>query len=137
MNTADQARRIYELYNAGDADGIAALVAEDYIENDPLPGQGMGRDGMRDRAKMLIGALAPQFTVEDVICEGDRVVVRWTQAGTHVGEFFAGVPATGKSFAGRGIDIYRVGADGLFAEHWHEVDVLSILVQLGVIPEPG
>lgn len=81
---------------------------------------------------MLLGALAPHFTVEDIIAEGDRVVVRWTQRGTHVGEFF-GAPGSGRAFAGRGIDIYRVAEDGCLAEHWHEVDLFGLLSQLGLV----
>jgi steroid delta-isomerase-like uncharacterized protein len=129
------ALRLYELLNAGQIVGVGDLVTEDYLEHDPLPGQGSGREGAIDRFSIIVGALAPHFTVEDVITEGDRVVVRWTNAGTHVGEF-AGVPATGGTFTISGIDIYRVEGN-LLAEHWHVVDQLSMLGQLGLLPEPA
>ena len=138
INTDDAKQlvlRIYDLANRGDVEGIGELVAADYVEHDPLPGQGTGRDGVVDRFSMLGDALAPQFTVEDVIAEGDKVVVRWTNAGTHVGEF-AGMPATGRPFSIAGIDIYRV-ADGVACEHWHVVDQLSMLGQLGLLPAPA
>ena len=83
---------------------------------------------------MLVTALDPRFTVEDVIAEGDRVAVRWRHRGTQV-EPFLGLPATGKPFEIAGIDIYR-GEDGRLAEHWHVVDQLAMLVQLGFIPAP-
>lgn len=67
------------------------------------------------------------------MAEGDRVVVRWTHTGTHVGEF-GGIPATGKTFTIDGIDIYRV-ADGKLCEHWHVIDQLAMLGQLGLLPE--
>ena len=129
------AMRLYELLNAGQIVEVGDLVTEDYMEHDPLPGQGSGREGAIDRFSIIVGALAPHFTVEDVITEGDRVVVRWTNAGTHVGEF-AGVPATGGTFSISGIDIYRVEGN-LLAEHWHVVDQLSMLGQLGLLPEPA
>jgi steroid delta-isomerase-like uncharacterized protein len=129
------ALRLYELVNAGNIEGIGELVAEDYLEHDPLPGQGSGREGVIDRFSMLSSALAPTFTVDDVIAEGDRVVVRWTNAGTHVGEF-AGMPPSGRTFVIAGIDIYRV-ADGRLAEHWHVVDQLAMLTQLGALPAPS
>lgn len=138
MNTEQNTtivRRLYELANNGDAEGIGGLVAEGYVEHDPLPGQGTGREGVVDRFSMLVGALAPRFTIEDVVAEGDRVVVRWTNAGTHVAEF-AGIPATGRSFTIAGIDIYRV-ADGAICEHWHVIDQLSMLGQLGLLPAPS
>jgi predicted ester cyclase len=61
------------------------------------------------------------------------VVVRWTNPGTHVGEF-AGIPPTGRAFSIAGIDIYRV-VDGRLSEHWHVVDQLAMLGQLGLLPE--
>lgn len=129
------ALRLYELLNAGQVDQVGELVTENYLEHDPIPGQGNGRDGAIDRFSIIVGALAPRFTVEDVISEDDRVVARWTNAGTHVGEF-AGIPATGGTFTIAGIDIYRVEGD-LLAEHWHVVDQLSMLGQLGLLPEPA
>jgi steroid delta-isomerase-like uncharacterized protein len=129
------ALRLYELINAGRVEAIGDLVTEDYLEHDPLPGQGTGRDGVIDRFSILVGALAPHFTLEDIITDGDRVVVRWQNAGTHTGEF-AGVPATGRTFTIAGIDIYRVEGD-LLAEHWHVIDQLSMLGQLGLLPEPA
>lgn len=138
MNTDQNkqlALRLYELLNAGRIDDIGDLVAEDYREHDPLPGQGHGREGVLDRFSMLTSALAPQFAVEDVIAEGDRVVVRWTNSGTHVGEF-AGRPASGRTFRIAGIDVYRV-ADSKLSEHWHVVDQLAMLGQLGFLPEPS
>lgn len=127
-----QARRLYELLNAGDVEAVGGLVSPGYEEHNPLPGQGTGREGVLDRFSMLKAGLAPSFTIEDVVAEGDRVVVRWTNAGTHVGEF-AGIPATGKTFTIGGIDIYRV-ADGLLCEHWDVVDQLAMLGQLGLLP---
>ena len=130
--TKQTALRLYDLVNAGKIDEIGDLVTANYLEHDPLPGQGDGREGAIDRFSMIVGALAPHFTVDDVIAEGDCVVVRWTNAGTHVGEF-AGIPATGGTFAIAGIDIYRVEGD-LLAEHWHVVDQLAMLGQLGLLP---
>ena len=126
-------RRLYDLLNAGNVEEIQDMVTDGYDEHDPLPGQGAGRDGVLDRYSMLIDALAPQFTIEDVIAEGDRVVVRWTNSGTHVGEF-AGIPPTGRAFSIAGVDIYRI-AESRLAEHWHVVDQLAMLGQLGVLPQ--
>jgi steroid delta-isomerase-like uncharacterized protein len=131
----DLALRLYDALNRGDADAVAELVTPDYAEHDPLPGQGTGREGVVDRFSMIVTALAPRFTVHDVIAEDDKVVVRWTNNGTHVGQF-AGIPATGRAFEMGGIDVYRV-QDGLLAEHWHQIDQLSMLGQLGLLPAPS
>ncbi|MFE4468871.1 ester cyclase [Leifsonia sp. NPDC056824] len=128
-------RRMYdEVLNERSLEVIDQIAVEDYIENDPMPGQGGGRSGLRDRVSMLVTALEPRFTVEDVIAEGDRIVVRWRNRGTHV-EPFLGLPASGRQFDIAGIDIYRV-AGGRLAEHWHVVDQLAMLTQLGFIPSP-
>lgn len=128
--------RFYErVLNGGDLGALEQLATPDYEEHDPLPGQGTGRDGLRDRVQAIASAFGQRFTVEDVIAEGDRVVVRWTGSGTHVGEFM-GIPATGRSFTIAGIDVYRV-ADTKMAEHWHVVDQFALLQQLGLLPQQG
>jgi predicted ester cyclase len=130
------ARRFYEeVLNKHDVDLLDEIAAQGYEEHDPLPGQGTGLAGLKERVNALITGLDPHFTIEDVIAEGDKVVVRWTNSGTNIGEF-AGMPATGRSFTIGGIDIYRVEG-GKLAEHWHQVDMLGHMVQLGFIPAPG
>ena len=136
MDTArnkDLARRLYALINEGRVDQLVDLVSPDYTEHDPLPGQGSGREGVLDRFSMITTALASHFAVEDLIAEGDRIVVRWTNTGTHVDDF-AGIPATGRTFTIAGIDIYRV-VDEQLCEHWHVIDQLGMLAQLGLLPQ--
>jgi predicted ester cyclase len=130
------AERLYEdVYNARNIDALDEIAVDDYVEHDPLPGQGTGLSGLKDRAKMLIEGFDPHFTIEDVITEGDKVVVRWTNSGRHVGEVM-GIPPTQREFTMAGIDIHRV-AGGKLAEHWHVVDMLSQMQQLGLVPSPG
>ena len=136
MDTArnkDLSRRLYALINEGRVDQLVDLVSPDYTEHDPLPGQGSGREGVLDRFSMITTALASHFAVEDLIAEGDRIVVRWTNTGTHVDDF-AGIPATGRTFTIAGIDIYRV-VDEQLCEHWHVIDQLGMLAQLGLLPQ--
>jgi steroid delta-isomerase-like uncharacterized protein len=129
------ARRYYdEVLNEGRIDVLDELAVSDYDEHDPLPGQGTGRAGLKDRVGALRQGLGQTFTVEDVIAEGDRVAVRWSASGQHVGDFL-GIPSTGRSFTIAGIDIHRF-RDGRMSEHWHVVDQLALLQQLGLIPQP-
>lgn len=124
-----------DVLNRRQVDALDELAAEDYIEHDPFPGQGNGRADLKARAELLLRAFNPlQFTVEDVIAEGDKVVVRWTNTGTHSGAFL-GVPPTGKKVTIAGIDIHAVRNDRM-AEHWHVVDQLAMMQQLGLIPAP-
>ncbi len=133
--TEDLIRRLYEdVLVAGDHEALDEIATPDYVEHDPLPGQGDGLEGLKERATMLKEGLAVRFTIEDVIQDRDKLVVRWTNSGTHVGEFL-GIPPTNKSFSVAGIDIYRLEG-GRLAEHWHVIDQLSMLQQLGLLPAP-
>jgi len=73
------------------------------------------------------------MTVDDMLAEDDRVMVRWTFYGTQQGEF-AGLPATHRQVNYAGINIFRI-ADGKIVEIWDLLDRLSLWQQLGVLPE--
>ena len=126
-------RRYYEeVLNRGNVGVLETIARPDHVEHDPLPGQGGGIAGFRTRVEMLREGLNPAFTIEQMVAEGDTVVVRWTNRGRHVAPFL-GIPPTNKSFTIAGIDIH-VLRDGKLAEHRHVVDQLGMLQQLGVIP---
>ena len=75
-----------------------------------------------------------QWTIHDLVAEGDRVAARFTMRATHTGEF-QGIPATGRSISVWAFTIYRI-ADGKIAEEWAEFDAMGMMQQLGVIPAP-
>jgi len=130
-------RRYYEdVLNRGDVGLLETIVRPDHVEHDPLPGQGGGGlAGFQKRVEMLRNGLKPEFTIEQIVAEDDTVVVRWTNRGRHVAPFL-GIPPTNKSFSIAGIDIHRL-KEGKLAEHYHVVDQLSMMQQLGLIPGGG
>ena len=71
-------------------------------------------------------------TVDDIIAEGDTVVNRWTGHGTHLVELM-GIPATGKPVTLTGITIFRIAGNKI-VEEWTEMNQMSLMQQLGVIP---
>ena len=71
---------------------------------------------------------------EDVLVSGDKVVARVRATGTHQGEFM-GIPATGKHIDVQVVDIVRFGDDGRAREHWGVFDAMTMMQQLGVVPE--
>jgi steroid delta-isomerase-like uncharacterized protein len=87
-------------------------------------------------AGMLRSAF-PDFkaTIEDILADGDKVVIRMTWTGTHKDEFM-GIPATGKRMSIGVIDIIRV-ANGKGTEHWGQMDAMGMMQQLGAIPAPA
>jgi steroid delta-isomerase-like uncharacterized protein len=122
------------ILNSRDLDALEEVAANDYLDHAAFPGQTPGLEGLKQRVATLWEALDPLWTIDDIIAEGDMVVIRWHHTGTHKGTFL-GVRATGRSFINRGIDIYRVREDKM-AEHWNVVDAYGFLVQVGGIPEP-
>ena len=76
-----------------------------------------------------------ELIAENMIAEGDKVVVRSTFRGTHKGDLM-GIAPTGKQVTMPLILIYRI-ADDKIVEHWMQADALGMLQQLGVIPPMG
>jgi predicted ester cyclase len=71
-------------------------------------------------------------TVEELLAEGDKVVIRNTVTGTQLGEYM-GLPPTGKSVTYKEMFILRFANDRI-VETWGVVDVLSQMRQLGIKP---
>jgi predicted ester cyclase len=71
---------------------------------------------------------------EDVLASGDKVTARVRATGTHEGDFM-GMSPSGKNVDVQLIDIIRFGEDGLAREHWGVVDLMTMMQQLGAIPE--
>ena len=126
---------IEQVWGRGDSAADERLLAPDYVDHTPPPGIAPDRAGHRENLRIFRAAFPDaQFTIEDLIGEGDTVVVRWTMRATQAGPFYR-VPATNKPCTLTGIDIYRL-AGGRIREVWHEQDVLGMLRQLELIRLP-
>jgi steroid delta-isomerase-like uncharacterized protein len=127
---------IDDVINAQDLDGaLVRMVAEDFVELNPLPGQRPGRAGLADiLGSMFAGFPDLRWTLHDTLVEDDRVMGFSTWTGTHQGEFM-GIPATGRTATVEAwtLDRYR---DGIFVESRIIMDVAALLAQLGVLPGP-
>jgi steroid delta-isomerase-like uncharacterized protein len=125
-----------EIINARDLEGaLTDLVVEDFVEQNPMPGQGPGRAGLGDALARMFAAFPDlHWTLRDTIAEQDRVMTLSTWTGTHRGEFL-GIPATGRSVEVEAwtLDRYR---DGRLIESRIIMDVAGMLTQLGVLPAP-
>jgi steroid delta-isomerase-like uncharacterized protein len=134
QNKAVLRRQFEEVWSRGNVALVDELFASDYLGHAP-PDEVDGREGMK-RYVSTVRTEFPdlQFTVEDQIAEGDRVVTRWTASGTHKGQF-QGIPPTGRQMTMTGITIFRI-ANGKLVEGWTNADILGMMQQLGVIPAP-
>ena len=132
QNKAIVRQMVEEIFNQGNMSRLDEFMAPDFVEHEELP-PGMDVKQMT----MMLRSAFPDFkaTIDDLIAEGDKVVIRQTWSGTQKGEFM-GVPPTGKSVSFGVIDIIRV-AGGKFVEHWGQMDSMGLMQQLGAIPGPG
>lgn len=124
-----------ELFTQGNTEVADEIVGADYLNHDPAPGEQPGRAGLAAFvAHMHAGFPDGRFEVERFVVEGDTVVTRWRATGTHHGAFM-GIPATGRAVNITGVAIHRI-ADGRIVESWGNWDMLGLLQQLGVLPQP-
>jgi steroid delta-isomerase-like uncharacterized protein len=131
-------RRWIEVFNARDDAAEADVRAQDYVayapaslEPDPLDSEGW----TRFLAGFVQGFPDLQITVEDAVAEGDLVAQRVHFEGTHTGEF-QGLPPTHRKVDFHGLELNRF-VDGRVAEHWFQLDSLTLLQQLGLTVVPG
>jgi steroid delta-isomerase-like uncharacterized protein len=138
MSTEDNkalARRGYEALNQRNLAAFEELVIPDVVlHNASMTIQGI--EAYKQFISMYFTAFPDlRFTIEDMIAEGDTVVVRQTARGTHQGNLM-GIPPTGKQVSTTGINILRF-ANGKGVEEWFNGDDLGLLQQLGVVPTMG
>lgn len=131
-NKALARRFVEEVYNQGNLDSVDVLVAEDFVRHG-IGGTMRGRGIIKDRVR-AVRAGFPDFhiTIEDALADSDKVILRQTHTGTHLGEF-AGVAPTGKRIETTEISILRI-AGGRICEGWVNVDQLTMLRQIGALP---
>jgi steroid delta-isomerase-like uncharacterized protein len=117
--------------NTSNVDLFDTFVAKTYVNHNPFVAQGV--QGVKEFFAGWLAAFPDTaVTVEDAFVAGDKVVGRYTYRATHQASFL-GIPATGRPITMRSIDIWRV-QDGMFVEHWDELNLLEVMQQLGVIP---
>jgi steroid delta-isomerase-like uncharacterized protein len=120
--------------NQRDLDAMEEIYAPDFVWHEPdqdIRGYEQGRQF----ASTFFDAFPDiNITVEDVIAEGDQAVTRYTIRGTHRGETEEFGPPTGRQMELEGITIHRIEG-GKIVEEWERYDNLSVMQQLGLVPE--
>ena len=130
------ARRVFEeAFNQGKVELTDELIFPGFVDHGAAPGlPDTGPESFRQTLRLFRDAFPDvHMTIDDMIAEGDKVVVRSHWQGTHRGEFF-GVPPTGKTFTLTSTDILRI-ENGQVAEHWGNEDDLGMLQQLGILSD--
>ena len=136
-NKAVSRRFLMEIFGQGKLAVADEIIALDHVNSGPgaLPGLPPGPEGSKQLVMVYRNAFPDvQFTIDEQIAEGDKVVTRWSAHGTHKGEL-AGIPPTGKSATVTGMGIERI-VNGKIVESWGLFDQFGMMQQLGVIPTP-
>jgi predicted ester cyclase len=91
-NTAQLRRLADEVLTGHNLAALDEIFHADYVENEPPPGMGPGREGLRQWLARWIAAFPDvRWTVEEQIADEDRVWSRSIWQGTHQGSFL-GIP---------------------------------------------
>jgi hypothetical protein len=131
-------RRVVAEINKGKAAAMAVL--DELFATDIVFHAATGRDirGLKDFKQFTSGLYDAfpdiHWTIDDMIIEGYKAVIRDTVTGTHKGAYM-GIPPTNKKVTVWRIEIDRV-AGGKFVEAWERYDTLGVMQQLGVVPMP-
>ncbi len=122
------ALKFYDMYNTHEVDRLDELLAPEYVgvvNSSQIVGL--------ETAKAVVGSFLSAFPdvhydVEDTVSDGNKVVVRWQAAATHLGTF-AGLPQTGKQVTMVGITMFEIRGEQISAL-WNLWDVQGLLGQL-------
>lgn len=134
-NKAIVRRFIEEIFVQGNKAAVDELLDDGFTAH-TWPSTGHPKDDLRaaiDRA--AAGLSDPDFRIDDMIAEGDRVAVRLTTGATQTGPFM-GLPPSGKRYSIEEIHWFRL-LDGKVVEHWHQMDQMGLMKQLGAMPGAG
>jgi len=133
-NNKQLMQRFVEFINSADEQLAHELISPNailYVPGSPEPMRGPA--GYLAIIGMMRGGFPDiQWTLNDMVTEGDKVATRFTMRGTHSGTFF-GVPATGKLIEVKAMNFYRF-TDGQIVEEHGMPDMLGLLHQIGAMP---
>lgn len=122
-------QEVYVSWNMAVADEV---ISPQFTSHDWPEGGPTGPKAFRDYYSAMRSALPDaRYEVDDLIAEGDRVVVRWRLLGTHEGDF-RGIAPTGRPITLKGIAIYRVEG-GKLMERWVVSDLYGVLEESGAL----
>ena len=126
------ARDYFKAFLKADESWWTKHIAPTFRRNDPgLPFEVVGPQGVKKLADALLPGIPDmQLPIEDVIAEGEKVLVRLRVKGTHGGNLM-GVPPTGAKIDIAVLDLFHI-RDGKLIEHWALLDNLGLLRQIGV-----
>ncbi|WP_181902185.1 ester cyclase [Thalassotalea euphylliae] len=133
MTRKERLVAFYDAFGKGDVEKLDKIIVEDWVTHDPNPGQLTGRSGFKQFIPLVHESISDlNWKIEEMIEEGNTIVVRSTFSGTHTGPLL-GVEGTGKQFVAKAIDVHHFNDDGMVFETYHLEDWIAFLAQVGAI----
>ncbi|MBL0270183.1 MAG: ester cyclase [Chitinophagaceae bacterium] len=139
MNTLEKNKQIVrQFYEDGWNNRNFEIVRQTHAENwshhdNSNPNDiGGGPEGNINRMKELVQSFPDlKFTIEEMVAEDDKVVIRFAASGTQKGQF-GPLPPTDKQVKMLGYITHRI-ENGQIIEDWVVRDTYGLMMQLGVI----
>jgi steroid delta-isomerase-like uncharacterized protein len=131
-------RFVDELWNERRLDVADAIIAKDCVTHQlrsgaPAGAVPRGPEAIKEHVAGWIASFPDlRFTIEQMVSEGNRVVMQLRMEGTHRGAWL-GIPASGKKIQIRMFTVHRVEG-GKIVEDWVLVESLGLFEQLEVVP---
>lgn len=127
-------QRFTEFINTASEKLAAELISPNVVFHIPGRSEPMrGPAGYLAVIGMMRGGFPDiQWTLEEMIAEGDKVAARFTMRGTHRDTFF-GVPPSTKKIQVQAMNFYRFSSGQIVEEHG-QPDLLGLMQQIGAIP---
>ena len=130
----DFMKRFVAFTNAASEELAAELVSADAVFH--VPGRPEPLHGpagyLTIVAMMRSGFPDIRWSLEETICEGERIAARFTMRGTHQGPFM-GVAPTRKTIVVQALNIYHL-SNGRIIKEYGQPDLLGLLAQIGASP---
>ena len=140
-NESKNKERVAQFYeqvvNAHNVDMVDSFCATDFVDHNPdMNHSGKGIDDLKATFREFFTAFPDvHMTPNFMVAEGDKVIAHITVTGTNTGAM-GSMPSTGKSMNVNGIDIIQISGDKA-TERWGFFDNMKMMMQLGMMPEPG
>ena len=133
-------RFMLDVWNDKNIETTRLIWSPDIVFHSPVDGSQIdGFDALLEYAHTILGAFEDfHYDVQDVIVDGDRVVLRMVQTGRHTGDYF-GLPPTGRRVRMNEVFVFRVAPTGpvgvRIEEVWLHLNVLHLMQQMGLFPK--
>ena len=120
-------RGFVEAFANGDGDTLDDLMAPGFVDRSLLPGQGSSREEYkRSAAEFYTAFPTREFTIEDQIVQGDKVVTKFSLKTIHRGKFLGASPSD-EAATYSSIRIHRIEGDKI-TDEWSEGNLLGVLL---------